>query len=80
MIPAVVMLRVVFVTAMINIVTILLILFSCRCINTWKITSGLMKMAWFKRFFKWHCYVWYVFLPSIIIHVIFALLALGNPF
>lgn len=80
MIPAIVLLRVVFITAIINIITILMILLSCRCINTWKVTSGLMKLPWFKRFFKWHCYVWYVFLPSVVIHIILAFLALGVPF
>jgi hypothetical protein len=75
-----VVLRVIFVTAMINILTILLILFSCRCINTWKITSGLTKYHWFKRYFKWHCYLWYVFLPSVVIHAVLAIMTLGVPF
>ncbi|HEX7476071.1 MAG TPA: hypothetical protein VF318_08920 [Dehalococcoidales bacterium] len=80
MFSTLVMLRIVFITAMINILSISLVLFSCRCMNIWKITAGLNKLAWFKRFFKWHCYLWYVLLPSIIIHAIFALKLIGIPF
>ncbi len=74
------MIRIVFITAMINIAAILLILSSCRCINTWKLNSGLTKIPGFKRFFKWHCYLWYIFIPSVIIHAIFALILMGIPF
>jgi hypothetical protein len=80
MLPAIVVLRVVFITGIINIVAILLIFFSCRCMNTWKMTSGLAKYPWFKHYFKWHCYIWYVFIPSVAIHAVFALIALGVPF
>jgi hypothetical protein len=80
MLPVILILRIVFVTAIINIIAIVLILFSCRCINTWKITSGLNKQPWFKRYFKLHCYLWYVFLPSVVIHAVLALLVLGVPF
>ena len=77
---ALVMSRIVFVTALINIAAILLVLLSCRCVNMWKITAGLSKPAWFKHFFRWHCYLWYVFLPSVIIHAVFALKLMGIPF
>ncbi len=75
-----IMVRVVFVTAMINLASVSLILFSCRCLNMWKITSGLNKQAWFKRVFRWHCYIWYILVPSIVIHAVFALKVLGIPF
>jgi hypothetical protein len=80
MLSPVILLRVVFITGLINIIAVLLILFSCRCVNMWKITSGLSKYPRFKRFFKWHCYWWYVFLPSVVIHIVFAWLLLGIPF
>ncbi len=80
MFPAIVYARVVFVTALINLVSLVLVLFSCRCINMWPVTSFLTKYPWFKRFFKWHCYLWYVLLPSVIVHAFFALSLLGFPF
>jgi len=78
--PVIVILRIIYVTAMVNLITILLILLSCRCINMWPVTSFLTKYPWFKRFFKWHCYVWYVLLPSVLIHAVFALSLLRFPF
>lgn len=72
--------RVIFITAMINLITLALILLSCRCINMWKLTSVLTKSPWYKRFFRWHCYVWYIFLPSVVIHAVFALTLMGIPF
>jgi hypothetical protein len=72
--------RIVFVTAIINLAFIALILLSCRCMNMWKLTAGLNKQPWYKKVFRWHCYLWYVFLPSLIIHAIFAIRLLGVPF
>lgn len=80
MLSTIVMLRIVFITAMVNIAFLLLILFSCRCMNMWKISSGLNKHAWFKRIFKMHCYLWYIFLPSVLVHAVFAVRVLGVPF
>lgn len=78
--PAIIYARVVFITAMINLITLSLILLSCRCVGMWGLTSKITKHSWYKRFFKWHCYVWYVFLPSVIIHAVFALTLMGIPF
>jgi hypothetical protein len=72
--------RIVFVTAMINLAAIALILFSCRCINTWKLTSVINKHAWFKKFFRWHCYLWFILLPSLVLHAVLAIRLLGVPF
>jgi hypothetical protein len=80
MISTGIMLKIIFVTAMINLISVLLVLTSCRCMNMWKLTSGLNKHAWFKRYFRWHCYIWYVLIPSIIIHAVFALKVMGIPF
>ena len=79
MLSTVVMLRIVFVTSIINIIAILLVVLSCRCINIWKVTSVLSRYPWFKRYFRWHCFLWYVFLPSVIIHAVLALILLGVP-
>ena len=80
MFSGVIMTRIVFITAIINLISILMVLLSCRCINMWKLTSWVSKYPWYKRYFKWHCYLWYIFLPSVIIHMIFALKMFGFPF
>lgn len=58
----------------------LLIFLSCRCIPGWKLTSGLMNNARYKRFFKTHCSIWWAFWALVIVHAIIAILYLGVPF
>jgi hypothetical protein len=80
MFSAIVEARIVFITAIINLAAIALILLSCRCMNTWKLNSALNKQAWYKKFFKWHCYLWFVLSPSVILHAVLAIRLMGVPF
>jgi hypothetical protein len=80
MFSAIVEARIVFITAIINLAAIAMILLSCRCMNMWKLTPGLNKQAWYKKFFKWHCYLWFVLLPSVVLHAVLAIRLLGMPF
>ncbi len=72
--------RVLFILGIINIVTGVLIFFSCRCLPGSKITGRLMKYQKYKRFYGYHCYIWRVFWPSVIVHAIFAIIFVGVPF
>ncbi len=72
--------RLVFVFGIINLVTGALVLLSCRCIPSAKITGNLMKYAIYKRFYSYHCYIWWAFWVSVIVHAIFAITFLGIPF
>ena len=72
--------RLIFILGIINLVSILLILSTCRCIPGLKIAGKLMQYPAYKRFFKYHCYIWWVFWPSVIVHAIFAIAFLGIPF
>jgi len=58
----------------------LLIFFSCRCIPEWKLTSGLMNHEKYKRFFKTHCNIWWVFWVLVIVHATIAIVYLVSPF
>ena len=72
--------RVIFVFGIINLVSGVLVLLTCRCIPGAKITSGLMGYAIYKSFYKYHCYIWWIFWVSVIVHAVFALALLGVPF
>lgn len=72
--------RLIFILGIVNLVTGALILFSCRCLPTSKIGKSWMQNDTYKRFYKYHCYLWWVFFPSVIIHIIFAIGAFGIPF
>ncbi|MFH1032636.1 MAG: hypothetical protein V1767_08770 [Chloroflexota bacterium] len=71
--------RLIFILGIINLATGILIFFSCRCLPGWKLGKSLMKNQTYQRFFKYHCYIWAVFWPSLIIHATLALIALGWP-
>ena len=72
--------RIVFIFAITNLVTGVLVLFTCRCIPGLKITGNLMKYSAYKRLFRHHCYIWLAFWVSVMVHAIFALTLLGIPF
>jgi hypothetical protein len=72
--------RVITVLGIINLVTGVLIFFSCRCLPGIKIGHGLMKYTWYQKFFKLHCYIWWIFWISVVVHAIFVMVYLGWPF
>lgn len=72
--------QLVFVLGIVNLTFVALILFTCRCLPTWKPTKGIMKLKWFQRVYKYHCYLWWILIPSVIIHATFALGLYGIPF
>lgn len=73
--------RVIFVLGIINLVSGVLVLFTCRCIPGLKIFQGkLMQNPAYKWLFKLHCYIWWLFWTSVIIHAIFAISRVGNYF
>lgn len=61
--------RVMVILGFVNLVTGLMIFFSCRCLAGAKIGHWLMKYQTYRRFNKYHCHLWKVFWPSVMIHV-----------
>lgn len=72
--------RVIFVLGIVNVVTGILILLTCRCIAGVKLAGKLMKYPAYQRLFSYHCYIWWIFWVSVMIHAIFAIGLMGNPF
>jgi hypothetical protein len=72
--------RVLFVLGVVNAATGLALFLTCRCLPTSKIGRGLMARRWFVRIYKYHCYLWWIFWASVIIHAVLALKYLGWPF
>ena len=71
--------RVIFAFAIINLVTGVLVFLSCRCVPGARITGNLMKYAVYQRFYGYHCYFWWAFWVSVVVHAIFAIAFLGVP-
>lgn len=72
--------KILYIFGITNIISLLLVLFSCRCMMGIKLFVSLMKYPWYKRFYINHCYYWWVFIISVILHTTFAFVAFGNPF
>jgi hypothetical protein len=71
--------KVTFILGITNLVSGILILLSCRCVGGARIGGRLMKYSAYKQLFKYHCYVWWVFWISVMIHAVFALSFFGIP-
>jgi hypothetical protein len=71
--------RVIVILGIINLMTGLLIFFSCRCLPGARLGSRLMKYQGYQRFYKYHCYIWRIFWPAVMIHAILAVIFFGWP-
>ncbi len=80
MITTQIAMRVLFSLGMVNLVTGLLVFFTCRCLPGFQWAKFLMKYRWYQRIFKLHCYFWWIFWASVITHAIFAIIYVGWPF
>jgi hypothetical protein len=76
---SVIVARLIFVLGIVNVLAAMLIFFSCRCIPGSRLLSKLTKHAAYNRFFKYHCYIWWIFWPSVIVHAVLAFAFFGIP-
>ena len=72
--------KIVYILGITNIVSIILVFFSCRCLLGWKLTARLARFPWFQKFYRYHCWYWWLFIVSVFAHSVIALLIFGNPF
>ncbi|OGO30829.1 MAG: hypothetical protein A2Z29_03950 [Chloroflexi bacterium RBG_16_56_11] len=72
--------KIIFILGVINLLSGLFILFTCRCIPGLKIAGKLMQNTTYKRVFKYHCYIWWVFWTSVVVHAVIAIGFAGFPF
>jgi hypothetical protein len=68
-----------FIFGITNIVSLLLVFFSCRCLVGVSFIKKMWKYAWYQKYYNLHCYFWWIFFISIILHTILALITFGNP-
>ena len=71
--------RLIFILGIVNLLTGLLVFFSCRCLPGSKLGGWLMKHATYQRYFKYHCHIWKVFWPSVMVHAFLASMFFGIP-
>lgn len=71
--------RTIFILGIFNLAAGLLIFFSCRCLPGSRVGARLMDYEPYRRFHRYHCYIWMVFWPSVAVHALFALMFFGWP-
>ena len=72
--------QVLMVTGYLNLIFFILIILTCRCIGFWRLTKGLMKYKWFQKIYSWHCWYWYIFILSVLLHAVTSFLLFGIGF
>ena len=63
-----------------NVLFLLLISLSCRCMGMHNLTKGLFSNEWYMKFYNMHCYFWYLLYASVFIHAAIAIYLFGVPF
>ena len=76
---SIVVARLIFILGIVNLLALMLIFFSCRCIPGSRLLSKLAKYTAYNRFFKYHCYIWWILWPSVIAHALLAIAFFGIP-
>jgi len=76
---SIIVVRLIFILGIVNLLAAMLIFFSCRCIPGSRLLSKLTKYTAYKRLFKYHCYIWWILWPSVIVHATLAILFFGIP-
>lgn len=70
--------QLVFILGITNLVSLLLVLFSCRCmLGTF--VNKLWKYEGYRKFYSLHCYFWWLFVISVILHAVLAIVVYGIP-
>lgn len=72
--------QIIFVLGVINFLMALVLVVTCRCIPGNKILRRFTKNKPYQYINKTHCYLWWIFWPSVITHVVFTLARIGIPF
>ncbi len=71
--------RLSFILGITNIIGLLLVLGSCRCILGWQ-PKFLQSRKWFMSFYGYHCWYWRLFLLSVFLHALVSIATFGYPF
>ena len=72
--------RLVFALGVVNFLAMSALFLSCRCMGTRAPFSKMFRFKAFSRFYKLHCYYWYILFGSVVAHLTIAIKVLGIPF
>lgn len=61
-----------------NIVGMMLVILSCRCFLGMR--GRLSESGLYMGFYRYHCYYWWFFIASVMLHTVTAFLVFASPF
>lgn len=71
--------RIIFIFSITNIAMGILVFLTCRCIPGYKFSHSLMQNKYYVKFYRFHGYLWLIFLFSVLVHAIFAIGFMWTP-
>jgi len=71
--------RLIYIFGITNIISILLVLTSCRCMGIANITNRFFDYLWYKKYYSKHCWYWWIFIISVLLHTSLAFYIFGVP-
>jgi hypothetical protein len=71
--------QVLFIAGITNLIFLVLVALTCRCITGFKFGIKWLQKSKFKKLYDWHCYYWIGFFVSVIIHTFLAFYLFGWP-
>jgi len=71
--------KLVYVFGILNLLSLSLVFFSCRCLVGHRFVEGMLKQPWYRWYYARHCVFWYIFFASVLFHSVLAITAFGNP-
>lgn len=72
--------QVIFLLGILNVLSMLAVFFSCRCLAGQKFVQAMMQKNWYRKFYSLHCYYWWLFFASVLAHTLLAFNVFGWPF
>ncbi|HLC99020.1 MAG TPA: hypothetical protein VJC00_03375 [Candidatus Nanoarchaeia archaeon] len=72
--------QILFTLGITNVIFLLLVASSCRCMGMHNLTRRFMNYSWYLKFYNKHCYYWYGFFISVLLHATLAIYLFGIPF
>ena len=66
--------NIIFVTAVLNIVAVLLLVFTCRFVTNWRFARPMTQKGWYKSLSRYHSYIWWLLLPAFAVHAVIAMI------
>lgn len=71
------MLTALFILGIVNLLGLVLVLLTCRCLIGNFGFGFLSRYEWYRKLYAYHCYFWYLFLASVLAHTIVAFIIFG---